>query len=346
LLPARGSDNFIRKIVNRLAWAAAAIVLVLAIGTTGFVVIDGYPVFDAFYMSLITIFTVGYNEIHELSRAGRVFNSFLIFFGALTLLLAAGAMTQTIIELELNQFFAKRRIKNMVDNLKDHFIVCGYGRVGRGAADELRNAGASFVIIDSNEDRVEHAMRNQMLAVLADCTRDEALRGVGIDRAKGLIATLGTDADNLFLILSARTLNPSLYLSARVGEEEASSKMKRAGADQVFAPYTSTGARMAQALLRPHVSQFLDFTTRNTGLNVGIEQVEVLPGSEVDGKTLEEIRLRRELGIIVLAIKRKEGQMEFNPAADARLDGGDFLIVMGEADNLPKLEMLLGASGK
>lgn len=333
--------NFIPRILNRLAWAAGAIALVLTVGTMGFVLIDGYPVFDAFYMSLITIFTVGYNEIHELSRAGRVFNSFLIFFGALTLLLAAGAMTQTIIELELNQYFQKRRIKKMVDHLQDHFIVCGYGRVGRGASEELKHAGASFVIIDSDEERVERAMRNGMLAVLADCTRDEALRGVGIDKAKGLIATLGTDADNLYLILSARTLNPSLYLSARVGEDEAATKMRRAGADQIFAPYTSTGARMAQALLRPHVSQFLDFTTSN--MNVGIEQVEVVAGSEVDGKTLEEIRLRRELGIIVLAIKRREGKMEFNPAADARLEGGDFLIVMGEPEALPRLETLLGA---
>ena len=327
---------------NRLIWAAAAIALALSSGTIGFVVIDGYPVFDAFYMSLITIFTVGYNEIHPLSHAGRVFNSFLIFFGALTLLLAAGAMTQTIIELELNQFFGKRRIKNMVESLNGHFIICGYGRVGRGAAEELKNAGVPFVIIDSDDERVERAMHNGMLAVLADCTRDEALRDVGIDRAKGLIATLGSDADNLFLILSARTLNPSLYLSARVGEDEAASKMKRAGADQVFAPYSSTGARMAQALLRPHVSQFLDSTTRNMGLNVGIEQVEVLAGSEVDGKTLEEVRLRRELGVIVLAIKRSEGKMEFNPAAEARLSGGDFLIVMGEPDSLPRLETLLG----
>lgn len=228
----------------------------------------------------------------------------------------------------------------MVDILKDHFIVCGYGRVGRGAAEALKSAGANFVIIDSDEHRVERAMHSGMLAVLADCTRDETLRECGIDRAKGLIATLGTDADNLFLILSARTLNPSLYLSARVGEEEVASKMKRAGADQIFAPYSSTGARMAQALLRPHVSQFLDFTSRNT--DVGIEQVEVLPGSDVDGKTLEEIRLRRELGVIVLAIKRKEGKMEFNPPAEARLEGGDFLIVMGEAESLPRLEAMLG----
>jgi voltage-gated potassium channel len=336
-------DSFIPHFPNRLLWAAAAIAAALSIGTVGFVLIDRYPVFDAFYMTLITVFTVGYQEIHPLSHAGRVFNSFLIFFGALTLLLAAGAMTQTIIELELNQFFGKRRIKNMVESLKDHFIVCGYGRVGRGAAEELKQAGSSFVIIDENEERVERAIRNGMLAVLADCTRDETLREVGIERAKGLIATLGTDADNLFLVLSARSLNPTVYLAARIGEPEAETKMRRAGADSVFAPYTSTGSRMARALLRPHVSEFIDVTTgSNVGLNVLIEQVEVQAGSNIDGRSLEEIRLRRDLGMIVLAIRHKESGMQFNPAGDARLVGGDVLIVMGEPDSLPKVEELAG----
>jgi voltage-gated potassium channel len=336
-------ENLIRNFPNRLLWAAAAIASALSIGTIGFVVIEHYPVFDAFYMTLITVFTVGYNEIHPLSRAGRIFNSLLIFFGALTLLLAAGAMTQTIIELELNQVFGKRRIKNMVDSLKDHYIICGYGRVGRGAAAELKHAGASFVIIDENEERVERAMHNGMLAVLADCTRDEALRDVGIDRAKGLIATLGTDADNLFLVLSARGLNPTLYLAARIGEQEAEAKMRRAGADTVFAPYTSTGSRMARALLRPHVSEFLDVATTSMGLDVGIEQVEVQTGASIDGKTLGDLRLPTDLGIIVLAIRRKDAAMEFNPSADARLAGGDVLIIMGEQGNRTKLEEIAEA---
>ncbi len=191
------------------------------------------------------------------------------------MLLAVGAMTQTIIELELNQFFGKRRVKGMIGKLEGHVIVCGFGRVGRGAADELRQARIPFVVVDINEDKVERAMRAGMLGVLADASRDETLRECGIDRAKGLIATLGTDADNLFLILTAKTLNSRLQLSARVAEESSEEKMRRAGADFVIAPYNSTGHRMAQAIVRPHVQEFLDFTTRNIGLKVGIEQVEV-----------------------------------------------------------------------
>src|SRR5258707_9556730 len=188
---------------RRLAIIAIAMVAILGGGTTGFVLIEHYPVFDAFYMTLTTVTTVGYGEIRTLSQAGRVFNSFLILFGVVTMFLAIGAMTQTIIELELNQFFGKRRIKNMIDKLHDHIILCGFGRVGRGAADELRLAGVPFVVIDNNDERVERAIRAGMLAVLSDASRDETLRDVGIDQAKGLIATLASDADNLFLILTA-----------------------------------------------------------------------------------------------------------------------------------------------
>src|SRR5580698_4408334 len=165
---------------RRLAIIALAMVATLAGGTLGFVLIEHYPLFDAFYMTLITVTTVGCGEIHELSRAGRIFNSGLILFGVIVMLLAIGAMTQIVIELELNQFFGKRRIKGMIDKLQDHVILCGFGRVGRGAAEELRLAGTAFVVIDRNEDRVEQAMKAGMLAVLADASRDETLRDVRI----------------------------------------------------------------------------------------------------------------------------------------------------------------------
>jgi voltage-gated potassium channel len=326
---------------RRLALIALAMALTLAGGTAGFVFIEHYPVFDAFYMTLTTVTTVGYGEIRALSHAGRVFNSFLIFFGVSIMLLAIGAMTQTIIELELNQFFGKRRIKNMIDKLENHIILCGYGRVGRGAAEELMQAGTKFVVVDRDEDKVELAMKEGILAVFADASRDETLRDVGIHRARGLIATLSSDADNLFLILSAKTLNPKLFLSARVAEEEAEQKLRRAGADFVFAPYNSTGHRMAQALLKPHVHQFLDFTTQKMGLDAGIEQVQVGDRSPCAGLCLAELRVRRDLGVIVLAIRKASGEMEFNPPAEARIEAGDHLIVMGRPDGLRKLEHLL-----
>jgi voltage-gated potassium channel len=326
---------------RRLALIAIALAIVLGGGTAGFVLIEHYPVFDAFYMTLTTVTTVGSGEIRPLSHIGRVFNSFLIFFGVTVMLLAIGAMTQTIIELELNQFFGKRRVKKMIEKLHGHFIVCGFGRVGRGAADELRQQGAPFVIVDHSEEKVERAIKDGMLAVLADASRDDVLRDVGIDRAKGLIATLASDADNLFLILTARDLNSKIQLTARVSEQTSEDKLRRAGADFVFAPYNSTGHRMAQALLKPHVQQFIDFTTQNLEVKVNIEQVRVSARSGFVDSTIAQMQLRSEMGVIVLAIRMADGKMLFNPPADSRISVGDHLIVMGQAEGLQKLEQLL-----
>jgi voltage-gated potassium channel len=333
--------HFFHRVPRRLGYIAAAIGLVLAFGTTGFILIEGYPAFDAFYMSLTTITTVGYREVHDLSHAGRIFNSFLIFFGVSTMFLAIGALTQTIIEFELGDVLGKRRVRKMIDNLKEHYIVCGYGRVGRGAAAELQAAGVPFVVLDRDDAKAERAIRADMLAVVADATRDESLREVGIARAKGLIAALETDADNLFVTLSAKTLNPAIRVSARAGEEEAEQKLLRVGADTVLTPYTTTGHRLAQSLLRPHVSEFLDFTTKNIGLNVAIEQIRVAEGSDFVAKSLAQMQLRRERGVIVLAIRKTDGQMIFNPPAEAQIAGGDYLIAMGETSSLRDLEKLL-----
>jgi voltage-gated potassium channel len=333
------------NIPKRLAFIAAAVAFTLLTGTVGFVAIEHYPPFDAFYMTLTTISTVGYSELYPLSRAGRIFNSFLIFFGVATMFFAIGVVTQTTIELELNQFFGKRRIKNMIDKLRDHYIVCGFGRVGRGAAEELYRSGVPFVVVDKTEERVTRALRRGMLAVLADATRDETLRDVGIAHAKGLIATLASDADNLFVILSAKSLNPGMQLCARVAEEETGQKMRRAGADFVFAPYNITGHRMALAMLRPHVAQFLDFATKETELNVVIEQVRVAQNSEFADRSLAQLQVRRDLGVIVLAIRRQDGTMHFNPPADAVIGRGDYLIVMGQSENLRRLERLVAEVG-
>lgn len=330
----------------RLIFIGALILITMLGGTAGFMIIEGYAPFDAFYFTLTTITTVGYGEVFGLSHAGRVFNSFLIFFGVISLLLAVGAITQTAIELELNQFFGKRRVKSMIEKLKDHYIVCGYGRVGRGAATELKRAGVPFVIVDRNEDRVEGAIKAGMLAVFADANRDETLTGVGVEKAQGLVATLATDADNLFLVLTAKGLNPKLRVCSRLSEETSERKFRRAGADFVFAPYDITGNRMAQALLKPHVFQFIDFTTGSMGLDVGIEQVRVAESSEFAARTLAQLRLRSDLGVIVLAIRKADGRMLFNPPADAQINGGDFLVVMGEAVNLTKLESMMAEPAK
>ncbi len=334
------------RLARRTLYILTAIATTLAIGTVGFTVVEHYPVFDAFYMTLTTMTTVGYTEIHPLSRAGRIFNSFLIFFGVSTILIAVGAMTQSIIELEFGDVIGKRRNKRMIEKLKDHFIICGFGRVGRGAAAELQHAGASFVVVDINPERVERAIRAGMLAVAADSTHDDTLRQLGIDRARGLVAALSTDADNLFVLLSAKGLNPKIFVAARAAEEGAEEKMRRAGADSVFAPYAITGHRLAQSMLRPHVVQFLDFTTKDIAMDISIEQVRVAETSEMVSKTIRQMELGRTLGVIVLAIRKHSGEMIFNPAADTAIHGKDFLIVMGRQESLRSLEVLLaGARG-
>ena len=331
------------RLAKRLLYILVAIGATLTIGTVGFSLVGGYPLFDAFYLTLTTMTTVGYGD--SFSHAGRIFNAFLIIFGVSTIFIAIGAMTQTIIEFELGDALGKRRNKRMIDKLKDHYIICGFGRVGRGAAAELHHAGVPFVVVDSEPERVERAMLSGMLAVAADATQDETLHQVGIERARGLVTALSTDADNLFVLLSAKGLNPKLYVAARAAEEGAEEKMRRAGADAVFAPYSITGHRLAQSLLRPHVVQFLDFTTKDIAQDISIEQVRVSAGSEVATKTIREMQLRRNLGVIVMAIRRGDGTMLFNPPADTAVDAGDYLIVMGKQEELLALEGLAEVRG-
>jgi voltage-gated potassium channel len=328
-----------QRLARRLLYVALAIAAVLTIGTAGFMLIEGYPVFDAFYTTLLTMTTVGYGD--TLDFRGRIFNSLLLFVGVTTILAAIGIMTQTIIEMEFGDVLGKRRNKRMIDKLDHHFIICGYGRVGRGAASELHDAGVPFVVVDIDPERVERAIGAGMLAMNADSTRDETLRAAGVTRAKGLVCALATDADNLFVLLSAKFLNPGIYVATRAAEEGAEDKMRRAGADAVFAPYSMTGHRLAQALLRPHVVQFLDFTTQAAGLNVAIEQVRVPVHSDLVSKTIRELQIGRQYGVTVLAIRKGDGEMVFNPAADTAISGGDYLIVMGQTKNLHSLEGLL-----
>lgn len=329
------------RVLRRIVFIAGLIALTLFIGTAGFELLEGYPPFDAFYMTLITITTVGYQEIRPLSQAGRIFNSFLIFFGVSAMFVAVGAMTQTIIELELQERFGKRRKKRMIDQLRNHFIVCGFGRVGRNAAMELQRAKKPFLVIDRNEARVDRAMRAGMLAVVADATRDECLREAGVLSANGLIAALPGDAENLFIILSAKTLNPKLTVATRASEEEAGEKLRRAGADTVFAPYTMAGQRLAHALVRPHVVEFFDFAANAVGPRIMTEQVWVAPDSAAAGKPLSETLLSGESGVIILAIRKANGEMLFNPSPATQISGGDYLIVLGEQPRLQRLETLL-----
>jgi voltage-gated potassium channel len=332
-----------RRIARRIIIITALLVFTMCIGTLGFRLIENYSFFDAFYMTLITITTVGYQEIRPLSHAGRVFNSVLIFFGVSAMFVAVGTMTQTIIELQLQDRYGERRKKRAIMRMKDHYIVCGFGRVGRNAANELQRTGASFLVIDRNEQRVERATQAGMPAMRADATRDESLREAGVERARGFIAALATDADNVFVILSAKTLNPGLTVVTRASEEDAEEKLRRAGADTVFSPYSIAGHRLAQALVRPHVVQLLDFAGQAVGLDVTMEQMRVAPDSESASRKLGDL-VPRDSRLIVLAIGKSDGKMIFNPPVQTEVFAGDVLIVMGEQPSLRQMESVLTKS--
>jgi voltage-gated potassium channel len=325
-------------LMRRTALLLGAVAAVFAVGVAGYMGLGGYSFLEAAYMTAMTMTTVGYGEVRPLPPMARAFNTGYLLLSVGLLFLAIGTMTQALIEAQFGNYFGRRRVRKMIEKLSGHYIVCGFGRVGRGAAAELRQMGVPLVIVDRREDRVEWAMRQGYTSFLGDSTRDETLKEAGIERARGLIAALATDADNLFAVISAKTLNPRLLVAARAAEEEAERKMRQVGADSVFAPYTMTGVRLAQSLLKPHVRQFLDFATTGPDLNFRIEQVEVMPGSDMHGKSLSDLRVRSELKVIVLAIRRSDGAMLFNPPAEEVVRERDYLIVMGEAEPLRKLE--------
>jgi voltage-gated potassium channel len=317
---------------HRLALLLALVAFALALGTLGFVWIEGWPWFDAFYMALITLTTVGYGEVRTLSQAGRIFNSFLIAIGVTTVFFSIGVITQFAIEAELGAYFLKR--------LADHYIVCGAGRVGRSVIRELVRNNARFVVVDSEPERTHWALEQGYTGVVADATRDETLGELGIERARGLVAALPTDAQNVYVVLTARGMNKNLKIGARATDDQARAKLKIAGADVVFTPYSYTGHRLAQALLRPHVVSFLDMASAFEGseLDLQIEQIRVGETSSCAAQTLEQARLPQQFGIIVLAVLKTGGRMQFNPSAQTVMEPGDVLITMGESGKLRELE--------
>lgn len=329
------------RLIRRILLILGLLCLTVVIGTTGFMLIEHYSWFDAFYLTLSTITTIGYPEPRPLSHAGQIFNAFLIIFGVSGVFVSVGAMTQAIIEFELQGRFGERRNKKMIQQLHDHFIVCGFGRVGRNASVEFQRTGAPFLVIDHDEERVTKAMHAGMLAVVADATHDDSLREAGVLRAKGLIAALASDADNLFIILSAKALNPQLTVVTRASEEEAGEKLRRAGADTVLTPFSMAGRQLADTLLRPQVVEFMDFARSNIGSGVIVEQVRVAAETEVTAKTYSELQELRRSGVIVLAIRKQGAETTFNPPPEFAISAGDVLIVMGERANLQRLEKIL-----
>ena len=331
------------KALRNLRTIGALLLLVMAVGTAGYHYIEGWPWFDGFYMVVTTLTTIGYQEVHPLSHAGRIFNVFVILAGVSLFLLGVGALSQALLEFELQSFFGRRRMEREIGRLNGHFIICGMGRVGRSVARELARKPVPFVIIDNAEAKRQRFSTESWLVLAGDATQEQTLRDAQIERAAGLIAATTTDATNLYIILTARGLNPHLKIIARASEDGAEKHLLTAGADSVVSPYSFAGQRIAQSLLRPHVVSFLDTATTHLGMDLEIGEIHIKSSSTFAGKTLEGSRIRQERGVIVLAIKRREA-MRFNPPPDERIEPDDCLIAMGEPSQLRQLEQTAASS--
>lgn len=329
-------DWFSRMRGMRLA--VALLLSVLVGGTSGYALIEEWPLWDSLYMTVTTITTVGYSEVHPLSRTGQVFTVFLIGAGVGTAFYTLTLLLSVVVEGGLHARLERRRRVRMLDDLRDHFIVCGYGRIGVIIVEELRRQGVSYVVVERDPERVQAAIEGGGLAVLADASSEDVLARVGIGRARGLIAAVGTDAENVYAVLTARVLRPDLYIVGRAETEDAERKLLRAGANRVVAPYRIGARELAQTALRPAVVDFFELATRSGNLELAIEQVAIEPASALAGRSIIEANIRQRYGLIVVGIQRKAGRMEFNPPGEAVMQAGDQLVVLGRADGLRDLE--------
>lgn len=330
-----------KPVKRQFIFSLSLIVVVIFIGTAGYVMLEKWSPFDSLYMTIITITTVGYREVQPLSGKGKVFTIFLIVFGVGTILYTFNNAARIIIEGEIREIFGRRKLEKKIKGLKDHYIICGYGRMGKVICKELKEKGARYVVIEK-EPTVTDVFEEGTLFVRGDATSDEVLKEAGIERAKGLISVLSTDAENLYVVLSAKVLNPELNIVARAGEEGSEQKLLRAGADRVVSPYHIGGLRIAHTVLKPAVVDFIEFATRSGNIDLQMEEIYVHEGSNVVGMTLDECGIGRELGIIIVAIKRVEGEMQFNPTHRTAIKSGDVLIALGERSRLKVLEDMSG----
>lgn len=316
---------------------------VWVIGTIGYIIIDDYSLFDAFYMTVITVATVGYGEVAPLSHAGKLFTAFLIITSFGTFAYAVSSITKFVIDGEFNEFFKNRKLNATIDKISGHVIICGYGRNGRQAAQVLKKHHKRFVVIENNATltaTLNHKFSE--LVITGDSTQDEVLIKAGILRAKAIITTLPVDADNLFIVLSARNLNKNLTIISRASEDNSDTKLKIAGANNVIMPDKVGGAHMASLVMKPDVMEFIDHITAEGGDNISLEEIsfEKIP-DELKNKTLKDLEIRNRSGANIIGYKTAMGEYIVNPSADTRIIPESKLFVLGTPEQILILKQIL-----
>jgi voltage-gated potassium channel len=317
----------------RFRLAVILLAIVILVGVTGYILIDGWNLLDSFYMVIITISTVGYTEVHPQGVAGRLFTSGLIVVGVGTMLYGFGVFAETLADNAFGRYRRERQLQRDLNRLKDHFIICGYGRIGTQIVAEFENHKVPYVVIDQTEEALERIRAEGRLHIEGDASKEDILKQAGIGRARGLVSAVDSDERAVYIVLAARALNPSLYIVARAGRPDSIRRLELAGATRTISPYIMAGHRMAELAIRPAMVEVLD-TLHHAELGIGVEEMIVNPGSAVTGKTLEDSGLLAPDGARVLALRRPDGTLHVNPSASLRLEEGDLVIALGTEDQL------------
>jgi len=331
-----------------LLFAIVIVFVVVIVGVVGYMLIEGWGIVDALYMTVITIAGVGYKEVGELSTPGRFFTIFIIMSGLLCVMFTLTIGVAFIVEGTLKNIIRDRKMQKMVDRLQNHFIVCGIGTTARAVVDEFFSMKLDFAVIIHPQVDLERTLEQypDLVYVQGDATDDDALIKAGIERARGLISALPEDKDNLFVVLSARELNPKLRIVAKSVEEDSRRKILKAGADSVVSPNTIGGLRMASVMIRPDVVNFLDSMLRDKDMALRVEEAAVREGSSFESKTIRQADIGKKTGVIVIAIKDSDSQKYvYNPDAGTKLKADDILLVIGSQDQVHNLKRLAASAG-
>ncbi|MBW1773498.1 MAG: potassium channel protein [Deltaproteobacteria bacterium] len=323
---------------QRIIRGCVILTVILLVGTGGYMLFEHWDFMDALYMTVITITTVGYREVGPVSGTGRIFTIFIIFFGVGIIAYILGLAAQVMVDTQVRSLLGRRKLGRKLKSLKGHYILCGFGRIGSIITRELWESKIPMVVIDTDPDNMEGLESEGIPYINDDATSDEVLLNAGIERAKGVVSVVASDADNLFITMTARGLNPGLFILARADGEATEKKLLRAGANRVMMPYLIGGHKMAQAIIKPAVTDFLDVTFQSKDIGLEMEEVRVGENSRLNGLALMDSGIRQELDVIIVAIRKKDGEMQFNPSSQTRIEAGDTLISLGKRDDLAKLE--------
>ena len=330
--------------LRKFRYSLATLVVLIGGGTLGYMLIEGWSAFESLYMTIITLATVGFREIHSLSFEGRFFTILLIVFGAGTIAYTIGTLIQFMVEGQLRKVLGRKKVEKKISLLKSHYIVCGYGRIGRLICRDFKSKPVPFLVVEQDPELCRVLDEEGFLYIHGDATQDDVLLQAGILQAKGLITAVTSDSANVFITLTARGLHPGMFILARASEESSELKLKRAGANKVISPYIIGATRMANAILRPSVVDFIDIATGGENLELQIEEIRISADSVLAGKALIDSGVRKNHGIIIVGINKVNCSPVFNPASDTIIEADDILITLGKPPEIKTLEAI--ASGK